>query len=76
MKIRDRLVDNLVTIDSDEYSYYVYETGKSKILYMRIKNQLYVMLKVSILYYKQFRGNIEAIEYVVNLYNIHIVKKI
>ena len=75
MKIRGQLVDILVSIDPDKYSPCVYETGKSKILYVRMKKPLYSMLKALILYYKHFRGNIEAIEYVVNLCNIHAMNK-
>ena len=40
MKIRGRLVDILVAIDPDKYSPYVYETGKSKLLYVRMKKPL------------------------------------
>ena len=75
MKIRNQLVDILVSINSDKYSSYACKTGKSKVLHMRMKKPLYGMLKVLILYYEQFRCDIKAIEYVVNPYDMYVVNK-
>jgi hypothetical protein len=70
MKIRGQLIDILLEICPGVYDHYVINEGKLKILYVRMLRALYGMLVSSILYYKKFGKDIEAIGFEVNPYDI------
>jgi hypothetical protein len=54
---------------------YVINEGKHKILHVRMLRALYGMLVPSILYYKKFRKDIEAIGFEVNPYAICVANQ-
>jgi hypothetical protein len=57
------------------YNDYVINEGKHKILFVRMLRALYRMLLSSILYYKKFRKDIEAIGFKVNPYDICVANR-
>ena len=69
MKIRGALVDMLLEINPKAYKDYVIQERKRKVIYVQILKALYGMIKVSMLYYKKFRADIESIGYKTNPYN-------
>ena len=75
MKIRGSLVDILLEIDEEKYKDFIIYRGKEKLLYVKMLKALYGMLMASILYYKKFRRDIEAIGYKVNPYDICVANK-
>jgi hypothetical protein len=76
MKIRDLLADTLLEIDKDKHKDFVICYRKEKLFYVKMLKALHSVLTTSILYYKKFRENIEAIEHKVNYYNIYMASKI
>ena len=52
MKIRGTLVDMLIEIFLEQYEEHVVYEGKHKVLYVKILEALYEILKASILYHK------------------------
>ena len=67
----------LVEIVSKVYKDFVtYNGEKSKILYISILKPLCGMMKVAILYYKQFIKDITKIDYAINPYEPCIANKI
>ena len=76
MKIQGVLVDMLVEIAPEVYKDFVnYNREKSKILYISMLKPLCGMMKVAILYYKQFIKDITKIDYAINPYESCIVNK-
>jgi hypothetical protein len=75
MKIRGQLLDILLEIRPGVYDNYVINEGKQRILYVRMLRALYRMLVSSILYYKKFRKDIEAIGFEVNPYDICVANQ-
>jgi hypothetical protein len=75
MKIRGQLIDILLEICPGVYDAYVVNEGRHKILYVRMLRALYGMLVSSILYYKKFRKDIEAIGFEVNPYDICVANR-
>ena len=69
MKIRGALVDLLLEIDYQVYSAFVVYEGKSKVLYVKMNMALYGMMISSLLYYKKFKKDIEAIGFKINPYD-------
>lgn len=69
MKIRGRLVDILLHIAPEIYEKYVIYNGKHKLLYVEMLKALYGMIVSSLLYYKKFRKDIEAIGFKINPYD-------
>ena len=77
MKIRGVLVDMLVKIAPEVYKDFVnYNREKSKILYISMLKPLCGMMKVAILYYKQFIKDITKIDYAINPYEPCVANKI
>jgi hypothetical protein len=69
MKITGVLVDLLVQMAPEVYgSYVVYENDK-KVLYVQVLQALYGMLSAALLWYKQFRGDLEEIGFEFNPYD-------
>ena len=75
MKIRGALVDILCEIAPEVYESYVLQEGKDKVIYVHMLRALYGMLVASILYYKQFRSDIESIGYKINPYDVCVANK-
>jgi hypothetical protein len=75
MKIRGQLVDILLELCPGVYDDYVRHEGKQKIVYVRMLKALYGMLISSLLYYKKFRKDIEAIGFEINPYDICVANR-
>ena len=69
MKLRGPLVDLLLELDPATYAPFVVYEGKSKVLYVKMVKALYGLIIASLLYYKKFRKDIEAIGFKVNPYD-------
>ena len=76
IKIRDSLVDILLEIDKEKHRDFMIYCGKDKLLYVKMLKALWSILTASILYYKKFRKDIEAIEHEANPYDMHVDNKI
>ena len=75
MKLRGPLVDILLEIDHDLCApYVVYDRGE-KLVYMIMLKALYGMSLSSMLYYKNFRKDLESIGYKVNPYEPCVANK-
>ena len=75
MKLHGPLVDILLEIDHDLCApYVVYDRGK-KLVYMIMLKALYGMSLSSMLYYKNFRKDLESIGYKVNPYEPCVANK-
>jgi hypothetical protein len=69
MKITGVLVDLLVQMAPEVYGpYVVFENGR-KVLYVQVLKALYGMLVASLLWYKQFRGDLEKLGFEFNPYD-------
>ena len=69
MKIRGPMVDMLVEIDPSTYSKHViYEHGQ-KIIYCAVLKAIYGMLTSALLFYKQWKQNLEKKGYKINPYD-------
>ena len=69
MKITGMLVDLMVEIDPGRYGpFVVFENGK-KILYVQVLKALYGMLVAALLWYQQFKADLEKIGFIFNNYD-------
>jgi hypothetical protein len=68
MKITGVLVDLLVKIAPEVYGPFVVMENGKKVLYVQILMVLYGMLMAALLWYKQFRADLEEIGFVFNPY--------
>ena len=76
MKITGVLVDMLLEIAPEVYGpYVVYENGR-KVLYVQVLRALYGMLVSALLWYKQFRSDLESYGFVFNPYDPCVANKI
>ncbi len=76
MKITGVLVDLMVQMAPEVYGpYVVYENGQ-KVLYVQLLHALYGMLIASILWYKQFRKDLEGIGFKFNPYDPCVANRI
>ena len=75
MKITGVLVDLLVELAPEIYGpKVVFENGK-KVLYVQVLRPLYGLLVASLLWYKQFRGDLEETGYEFNPYDACVANK-
>ena len=75
MKITGQLVDALVEIAPEVYGLFVvYENGK-KVLYVQVLRALYGMLIAALLWYKNFRTELESIGFVFNDYDARVANR-
>jgi hypothetical protein len=76
MKITGRLVDILVNMHPETYGeYVVYEKGK-KVLYVEILMALYGMLEAALLWYREFRKDLEIEGFKFNVYDGCVANKL
>ena len=76
MKITGVLVDLLVEIAPEVYGpYVVFENGR-KVLYVQVIRALYGMLVAALLWYKQFKGDLESIGFKFNPYDPCVANRI
>ena len=76
MKITGVLVDLLVQMAPEIYGpYVVFENGR-KVLYVQVLQALYGMLVAALLWYKQFRGDLEEIGFEFNPYDPCVANRI
>ena len=75
MKITGKLVDILVNMHPEEYEeYVVYEKGK-KVLYVEILQAMYGMLEAALLWYNEFRKDLEEEGFDFNPYDPCVANK-
>ena len=70
------LVEMLVEIAPEAYTDYVTYENNNKIVCVSMLKPLHVMLKASILYYKQFVKDITEIGYEINPYDPCVANKL
>lgn len=70
MKKRGILVNCLIELFPGVYENYVTYEGKSKVVFVEMLMALYGMLVSTVLFYKKFQKDIEAIGFQINPYNI------
>eukprot|EP00957_Ditylum_brightwellii_P030079 2276858-Ditylum_brightwellii.AAC.1 len=75
MKIRGLLVDIFLEQCPGVYGKYVVHKGKGKVLYVCMLMALYVMIVLSLLFYKKFRTDIESIGFEINPYNMFVANR-
>ncbi len=76
MKITGAMVDMLVSVAPEIYSgYVVFENGK-KVIYLVVLKAIYGMLQASLLWYKKFRSDLEAIDFKFNPYDPCVANRI
>ena len=76
MKITGEMVDFLLELAPEIYSPFVtYENGR-KVIYVIVKKAIYGMLQSALLFYKQWRKDLEASGFVVNPYDPCVANKI
>jgi hypothetical protein len=61
MKITGVLVEKLIPLAPEVYAGSVVNENGRKVLYVQVLRAIYGMLQAAILWYKKFRGNLEAI---------------
>ena len=76
MKIRGQLVNLLTKLEPLTYARYVGKVNNSPILYVRMMKALYGMLTSALLFYKQFKNDIEEIGFHINPYDTCVANKI
>ena len=69
MRIEGTLAELLVEIDPETYGPFMTEERGRPVLYVVVLKALYGMLIASLLWYKQFRGDLESIGFVFNPYD-------
>ena len=75
MKITGVLVDMLVELMLEVYGpYVVFEDGE-KVIYVEVLKAIYGMLQAALLWYKQFRADLEAIGFQFNKYDPCVANK-
>ena len=75
MKIQGSLVDILISISPCTYKdYVVYEKGK-KTLYVELLKALYGMLIAALLFYRQFKKDLEEIGFIFNPYDMCVANR-
>ena len=76
MKITGKLVDILVNMHPEEYEEYVVYEKSRKVLYVEILQALYGMLEAALLWYNEFRKDLETEEFEFNHYDPCVANKI
>jgi Reverse transcriptase (RNA-dependent DNA polymerase) len=69
MKITGKLVELLVELDPKTYQPFVTEENGKRVLYVQVLQALYGMLIAALLWYKQFRGDLEKVGFKFNPYD-------
>jgi hypothetical protein len=69
MKIQGIFMDILVEIALEVYQDYIIDKNSKKVLYLVMKKALYGMLQSALLFFKEFRVDIESIGFKVNPYD-------
>ena len=75
MRINGKLVDLIVELFPNDYRQYIYQKNQTKIIFIEMKKKLYGMMMSSLLFYKDFRKNLESIGFVVNPYDICVANQ-
>ena len=77
MRLHSKLTKLMVKVAPEIYSKYVSVDSKGElVLYVRLLNVLYGIMKVALLYYERFVRNIMAIGFKLNLYDPCVANKI
>ena len=77
MRLRGRLAELMVEVAPDVYGQYAFKDSKgTTILYVRLLNALYGIMKAAILYYKRFVKDIKSIGFEINPYDPCVANKV
>ena len=76
MKIMGKLVDILVNMHPEEYEEYVVYEKSRNVLYIEILQALYGMLEAALLWYNEFRKDLEVEGFEFNNYDPCVANKI
>ena len=76
MKITGKLVDILVNMHPEEYEEYIVKKKSRNVLYVEIMQALYEMLEAALLWYNEFRKDLEAEGFEFNHYDPCVANKI
>ena len=70
MRLKGELADFLVNLHPGLYAQYVIKDSRGKsLLFVRLKKALYGLMRAALLFYRKFRGELEAYGFVVNDYD-------
>ena len=76
MRLRGKLAELLVAVSPEIYNKYVTINNKGEtILYVRLLNALYGLLKAALLYYRKFVADIKSIGFELNPYDRCVANK-
>ncbi|CAJ1943974.1 unnamed protein product, partial [Cylindrotheca closterium] len=75
MKITGMMVQILIDM-APEYREYVVLENRKPIIYVRVLRAIYGMLQSSLLFYNQFQSDLEAKQFVFNLYDLCVANKV
>ncbi|CAJ1962818.1 unnamed protein product [Cylindrotheca closterium] len=75
MKITGMMVQILIDMAPEYRKYVVLENGK-RVIYVRVLRAIYGMLQLSLLFYNQFRSDLEAKGFVFNPYDPCVANKV
>merc|ERR1712197_5909 len=70
MVLKGKLTDLLISLQLSLYGPYASKDARGRtILYVRLLKSLYGLMRSALLFYRKFRGELEAFEFVVNEYD-------
>ena len=75
MKITGVLVDILIKVAPNEYAGSVVMEKGQRVIYVEILRAIYGMLESALVWYKQFRKDLESIRFVFNPYDACIANR-
>ena len=75
MRINGKLVDLITELFPSQYTEFVYHKNNNKVIFVEMRKALYGMMMSSLLFYKDFRKNLESIGFVVNPYDICVANR-
>ena len=76
IRMRGKLAELLVSVSPSMYSKYITVNSKGqKILYVRLLNALYGIMKAALLFYKRLVGDLESIGFILNPYDPCVANK-
>ena len=75
MRINGKLVELIVELFPSQYEEFIYRKNSNQVIFVEMKKALYGMMMSSLLFYKDFRKNLESIGFIVNPYDICIANR-
>ena len=75
LKLKGILLEMLLSLDPEFYGPYVVMEDGKKVLYLEVLRALYGMLVASLLWYRQFRKDLEEVGFVFNPYDACVANR-